>query len=443
MKNQFFRGLIENFSVPVDATPLADGLVPAADFDKTGVNQNAIVVGSTGCGKTTSVTEAKLLHTFNMSMVVPIAKRIIAEKYKQEFAARGYEVNVIDFADASKSTVGYDPMDYIKSPEDALELAKQMVESEKRAKNYDPYWDNTATALVAGVILLVKFNAESSGTKPKFSDAVKLLRQLEYKQGDNEDLLTINIMNLFEAAEQRDPDNPASEMIRTVASLPARTAQCVYSTYKACMDNSISESVMDILERDENVRFDSMGDKKSLLFVVTNPFNQTCSRFVNIMYSQMFKCFFEKAEASPYGHLDVPVHVICDDFACGTRIMNFENYISIFRQAGISVTILLQSESQLKSLYDEHAATTILNNADTYIFMGSLDDMTVKSVSRRMNLPYDRVINMPLESVMVKRRGCIPYIGHRYSLYEDPLYKKMISAREERKAAVTENNKVG
>ena len=425
MKNMFFRGLIENFTVQVDVTPLADGLVTAADFEKTGVNQNTVVVGSTGCGKTTSITEAKLLHTFNSSMVVPVAKRAIAEKYRREFESRGYQVHTIDFADASRSTVGYDPMDYIKGPEDALELARQMIESEKPA-NIDPYWDNTATSLVASVIILVKINAEHAGTQPKFSDAVKLLRQLEYKQGDNEDLMTINIMNLFEAAKERDPDNAASEMVRTVASLPARTAQCVYSTYKACMENNISENVLAILERDEHISFEEMGDRKTLLFVVTNPFNRTCSRFVNIMYFQMFKCFFEKAEASLNGHLDIPVHVICDDFACGTRIMDFENYISIFRQAGISVTILLQSESQLKSLYDEHAATTIINNADTYIFMGGLDDMTVRSVSKRMNLPYEKVINMPLENIMVKRRGCSPFVGHRYSLYEDPLYKKMM-----------------
>ena len=429
MKNLFFKGLIENFSVEVDATPLADGLVTAASFEKTGVNQNVVVVGSTGCGKTTSITEAKLLHTFNSSMVVPIAKRAIAEKYMQEFVSRGYEVNVIDFSDSSRSSIGYDPMEYINRPEDALELAKQMVDSGKRERNYDPYWDNTAAALVAGVILLVKINAEYANLKPKFSDAVKLLRQLKYNPDPNDELAVINIMNLFEAAEKRDPDNPASEMIRTVAALPPRTAQCVYSTYKACMDNSISSNVMDILNKSENVNFESMGDRKTLLFVVTNPFNQTCSRFVNIMYSQMFRCLFEKAEESLYGRLNVPMHVICDDFACGTRIMNFENYISIFRQAGISVTILLQSESQLTSLYDEHAATTILNNADTYIFMGSLDDETVRSVSRRMSMPYDKVINMPLESVMVKRRGCSPFVGHRYSLYEDPLYKQIIHER--------------
>lgn len=420
------KGLVIDINEKADMTPLAEGFVTYKDFNKTGVNQNIIVVGSTGCGKTTSITEPDLLHNYNSSEVIPVSKQIIVNKYKDELKRRGFRTEVINFFNADEGTIGYDPMDYINSVEDAIDLAKQFSSANKRAANYDPYWENAAESAIAAIIMLVKINAEYAGCKPKFKDVITLLKMFKYKPDANNEVFNINLMSMFEESEKHMPDNAASELINSVSPLPERTAMCVYSTIKSSIDKILSENVEKIVEKREKIDFKRLGDEKTVLFVVTNPFNETCSRFINIMYSQMFKSLFEKAESSSEGHLDIPVHVICDDFACGTRIQNFENYISIFRQAGISVTILLQSESQLSSLYDEHAATTILNNSDTYVFMGSLDDKTVLSISKKMNLPYDRVMHMPLEQVMVMRRGHEPFVGRRYQLFEDPVYKRMM-----------------
>ncbi len=165
------------------------------------------------------------------------------------------------------------------------------------------------------------------------------------------------------------------------------------------------------------------------MFITTSPTNTAVQNFVNVLYADMFHTLFETAENSKEGRLRIPVHVICDDFACGSRIRGFEDYISIFRAAGISVTILLQSESQLISMYGEAAASTIINNCDTYVYMGGMDITTCNNISKRANKPFDKVMYMPLEQVMVFRRGSKPYFSRRYQLLNDPLYQKLVDKK--------------
>ena len=429
MKN--FKGVVSNINEHRDMIPIGNNIMTYADSRETGVNQNIIGVGSTGCGKTTSITEPQLVHLFESSGVVPVSKQSIVKRYQGEFKRRGYRTEILNFTNLNNSSVGYDPMDYVKTNEDAMDLASMLIGYDDNRKNVDPFWEDTAECLVAGIILLILENAKFAGKNPEFKDVINLLKILEYVPDptSSEDRI-ININDLFEEAEKRVPDSMACAMIKSVIRLPDRTGLCVYATVKAAVDKLFTEDIIKMVENKNSIDFSRLGDEKTLLFVVTNPFNQTCSRFVNIMYSQMFKSLFEKAEQSPKGALNIPVRVICDDFACGTKIKNFDSYISIFRAAGISVTILLQSESQLRSLYGEHAATTILNNVDTYIFMGSLDDKTVQNVSIKMNLPVNKIMQMPLEQIMVMRRGSEPFVGKRYQLYDDPVYQRIEAQKE-------------
>ena len=107
----------------------------------------------------------------------------------------------------------------------------------------------------------------------------------------------------------------------------------------------------------------------------------------------MIKVLFEEAESKENGKLEIPINIICDDFACGGKIRDFEQYISIFRAAGISVTLLLQSESQLSGMYGQTEATTIINNCDTYLYMGGMDIETCKNVALRMTWPLHKVLS--------------------------------------------------
>lgn len=426
MKN--FRGIVTDIMEHRDMVPLAEGLVTYDDFTATGVNRNCVIVGSTGSGKSVSFTESRLLHTFDSSIVAPVSKRAVADKYASMFRGRGYRTHIIDFNDASMGDVGYDPMDYVKNHEDACLLARKLGGFEER-KTVDSFWDKASESLIAAVILLIKLNAEYDHKPARFMDVIEMLKCIEYVNL-NEENEVLNIKNLFDEANVKFPGNTASELIKAAEIIPPRTSACMMSNIRGAIQNCYSEIVMNIVTMKDKVRLDELGDEKTVLFVITNPFNDTCAGFVNIMYIQMFKSLFEKAEHSVEGHLDIPVHVICDDFACSGKITGFDRYVSIFRQAGMSVTILLQSESQLESLYDRPAATTILNNMDTYVFTGSLDETTVRSISRMVDLPFDRVMHMPLEQVMVIRRGCKPHVGRRYQTYDDPIYRKLGTKKE-------------
>lgn len=410
-----------------DMTCLAEGLVFPADFAITGINMNEIVVGPTGCGKSYSNAYPRLLYTNESSVVIPVAKRDIRDRFAGMFEERGYEVVTLDFSHPERCEVGYDPTDYIKSDEDIIQTARNLIGSEAsrgRTGELDPYWNDSATSVLAAEIALVLLNAKAAGRKACFADVVKLHRSMKIDMKSN--LMKTNLDSMFDLAAQKHPGNQASELWKTVRDLAPRTASCILSIVNGAMDKIFSESVLEITRKKDRVHLADLGNKRTALFIITSPVNRSLYNFVNLLYADMFRTLFEQAEDRKDSHLAVPVHIICDDFACGSRIRDFEDYISIFRAAGISVTILLQSESQLTSMYGREAATTIINNCDTYVYMGGMDIETCEHISRRMNKPLDRVMSMPLEQVVVFRRGTQPVVSRRYQILQDPVYQELL-----------------
>ena len=187
-----------------------------------------------------------------------------------------------------------------------------------------------------------------------------------------------------------------------------------------------------MIATEKKVDFEKMATQKTVLFVSTSAVNPALHCFINIFYAQAFKTLFEYAESLPDGKLPIPVHVLCDDFATGSRILNFPEYISIFREKQISVTLLVQSESQLESMYGSEDATTIINNCDTYLYMGGMDLKTGRSISERLNTPLEDVLYMPIGQVCVFRRGQRPIITSRYDIMKDEQYRQVTRAYEER-----------
>ena len=158
--------------------------------------------------------------------------------------------------------------------------------------------------------------------------------------------------------------------------------------------------------------------------------NPSLNSFISSFYGTAFKELFEFAEEQADGKLPVSVDVLCDDFATGCPVNMFEQYVSIFREKGLSATILIQSESQLSSLYGDDKATTIINNMDTIVFLGSMDLETGKRISMRANCPLEDILYMPIGEEIIFRRGMKPIFTKRYNIFENELYKRITATYE-------------
>lgn len=410
-----------------DRVILGENAVFSTDCSKTQLNNNVLVCGSSGSGKTMSISEPRLLYTHHSSLIMTLSKRKLIARYSRLFRGRGYQVWDLNFASPEKSGIAYDPLQYLKSWMDVTYLAEAVVmaDSRKNDSKADPYWNQTAVSLLSALISYVLMTKEQGS----MADVIHLFQNLKMKPDDG--MITTTIDSNFELLRKADPHCFAVSCWDSFRQTPIRTSGCIYSTLGAMLDKVFTPQLCKMMKQAEKIDFQELSHEKTLLFVTTSPVNSALNTFANIFYSQMFKELFEIGEANENGRLDRPVHILCDDFACGAKILNFAEYISIFREKGISVTMMLQSESQLEAIYGGGDATTIINNSDTYIYLGGIDLQTAKSVSQRLNEPLDDVLFMPVGKEYIFRRGQKPIATARYDILGDREYQELMQAERE------------
>lgn len=408
-----------------DRLILGENAIFSTDCSKTGVNNNVIVCGTSGCGKTMSVIEPQLLDTYETNLIVTVSKRKLVKKYKPLFEQRGYTVNELNFASPTESDIAYDPISYVRNTSDITFLAQALVKNGDTAlKSVDPYWDDAAISLLSALIGLTM----KTQPMPSFTHVLSLLDGLEI--GGSDDQIEASLNKRFETLARKEPNHFAVRCWRTFSGLPRRTASCVFSTLNTKLDTIFSTELRRMMMQDEKVNFRKLASRKSVLFVTTSAVNPSLHSFVNLFYAHAIKQLFEFAESRPNGKLPIPLRILCDDFATGGRIQNFPEYISIFREKQISVTLLVQSESQLERMYGSSDATTIINNCDTYLYMGGMDIITGKSVSARIDVPLDEVLYMPVGQLIVFRRGQRPIRTERYNILNNQTYRTLTEQYE-------------
>lgn len=402
----------------MDRMILGENAIFSTDCNETGLNNNVLVCGSSGCGKTMSISEPRLLETFNSSLIATVTKRRIVNKYKSVFKQRGYVVQDLNFIQPTESNVAYDPLQYIDSYSDITFLAESIVKSNprKNKSNADPYWDEAATSLLSAEIAYILMTKDNAN----FVDVLNLHDELNFK--DNCGQLETSLDSKFEYLIKKAPNCFAVSCWKSFHLLPAKTASCIFGTLNTAIDTIFSPELRKMISMEKKIDFKQLASQKTVLFVSTSAVNPALHCFINIFYAQAFKTLFEYAESLPSGRLSIPVHMLCDDFATGSRILDFPEYISIFREKQISVTLLVQSESQLESIYGSDDAATIINNCDTYLYMGGMDIKTGRSISERLNVPLDEVLYMPIGQEYVFRRGQKPIITSRYNILNNELY---------------------
>lgn len=404
---------------------LGENCIYSADSNETQLNNNILVCGGSGSGKTMSICQPLLLETTNSSVIVTVSKRRIIKEHAPLFRIRGYRVLDLNFANPSASDCSYDPLAYVKSFSDIKFLANSVMSSGEKTenKNIDPYWREAAVSLLSAEIGYTLMTAEN----PRFSDVLDLHHSLVISEGSG--TVETSLDEKFYLLESKDHSCFAMSVISNWLSfknLPIRTAGCVFGTLNTVLDEVFPPDVYEMIKTKETVDFSEIGTKKTALFVTNSAVNPSLNRFINIFYAQAIKQLFEFAESTLEGKLPVPVRFICDDFAVGGKIHNFPEYISIFREKGISAVLLLQSESQLEAMYGNRGSVAIINNCDSYIFMGGMDLETAKNISQRVNQPLEDVLYLPCGMEYIMRRGQRPILTSRYNIMQDKLYKKAL-----------------
>ena len=405
-----------------DILMLGENFSISTDSDITQLNNNILIVGPSGAGKTMSYAEMCLLRTCSSSMIITLSKRKLVQEYSKDFERRGFRVHDLNLAKPAASSIAYDPMHYVRTNSDITYLAQSIVMANPRKFNNiaaDPFWDDAAISLLSALIAY-EMHCKSS---PSFADIFERFSSLQISERG--DIIETNLDNLFDRLNREHPGCFACQCWKTFRYAPLRTASSIYSSLNVMMDTIFSPELLNLMREKSSVDFADLTAERSVLFVTTSAVNPSLNAFAGLFYSHAVKELFEYAESRSDGVLPIPIHLLCDDFAVGAQIPSFAEYISIFREKKISVSILLQSESQLRSMYGDADSTTIINNCDRYIYMGGTDLKTARNIADRMNLPLADVLYMPLGQVFIFERGRKPVITERWHITEDPEWQAL------------------
>lgn len=410
---------------------LGENAVFPADPELSGINANVAVVGGTGTGKTVSCVLPMLLHNKSTSMVIPVSKKKIIYQTKDILEANGYNVQIIDFS-KDGSTIGFNPLAYLKDNTDISNMAHTLVGTQKHDEKY---WEDVASDVISAMLYLALYLCKDKPDmtpnlshfmenynmlfKGKLKSESRIDQKITYTEFD------INTLKgLFQKLNEECPNNYGSTCWNSIAFDSDRTFSSIKSVTNSAV-SKITQSIIALSKMPETIDFEKLGKEKTALFLLTSPFDHNVTEYVNLFYSMLIDRLMRSAEANPNGCLEIPVQIIFDDFACGTRIYDFEKHISIFRAAGISAVLLLQSESQLEAIYERAGAVTILNNCDTYVYMGGNDVQTCREIAEKCNMDMNSILNMDLHRVIIFRRGSEPVFTMRYPTYEDEVFRNM------------------
>ena len=295
---------------------LAEDCSFSMDPRETGLNNNVLVVGGTGCGKTMSVSEPCLLETVDSSLVVTVTKRRLVRRYTDLFRRRGFQVLDLDLVRPDEGTVGFAPMDYVRTPQDMRFLAEAIVKADPGkafTRNMDPFWDEAAISLLCAEMALSRMRSFEAG----MADVLELHDSMELqKDGDS---IKTSLDSLFNALRQEYPHCFAVTNWLTFSTLPIKTAGCVFSTLNTTLDAMFPPSIRAMMSGETKLDLRELGRRRTLLFITTSPVSPALNCLAGLFYSTAFKELFECAEAQEDGALPVPVRMVCDDFATGGR----------------------------------------------------------------------------------------------------------------------------
>ena len=341
-------------------------------------NLNVLVVGGSGAGKSRAYAVVNIMQC-NCSMVVTDPKGELLRKTGGLLEREGYEVRVFDLINPETSFC-YNPFAYVRDDKDVLKLINNLIRNTtpKGAQSSDPFWEKSETALLQALMLYLLHEAPPE--EQNFSMIMEMLGSAQVKEDDEEYQSPLDI--LFERLEMRNPESIAVKQYAIYKQAAGKTAKSILISCGARLAPFDIAELRELTSYDE-MELDMIGDQRTALFIVISDTDDTFNFVVAMMYSQLFNLLCDRADDVHHGRLPYHVRILCDEFANIGQIPKFDKLIATIRSREISASIILQSQSQLKTIYKD-AAETITGNCDTMLFLGGKESTTLKEISETL-----------------------------------------------------------
>ena len=344
---------------------------------KTARNKNVLIVGGSGSGKTRFWITPNLLQ-MHSSYVLTDPKGTTVLEVGNAFLKKGYHIKIFNTINFKKS-MHYNPFHYIHSEKDILKLVTTLMTNTRgEGKGGDPFWDKAEKLLLTSLIAYIHYEAPEE--EQNFATLLEFLNIMEVREDDEEFQNPVDLM--FEDLAKQKPDHFAVRQYRLYKLAAGKTAKSILISCGARLAPFDIQELRDLMAYDE-LELDMLGERRTAMFVIISDTDDTFNFVVAIMYTQLFNLLCDKADDEHGGRLPYHVRLLLDEFANIGSIPKFDKLIATIRSREISASIILQSQSQLKTIYKD-AAETITGNCDTMLFLGGKESSTLKEISETL-----------------------------------------------------------
>ena len=409
-------------------------------------NKNVLIVGGSGSGKTRFWLKPNLLQ-MHSSYVVTDPKGTIVLECGHALQKNGYEIRILNTINFKKS-MHYNPFAHIHSEKDILKLVTTLIANTKGdGKSGDEFWTKAETLLYCALIGYIHYEAPKE--EQNFATLIEFINAMEVREDDEEFQNPVDIM--FEALEKKNPKHFAVRQYKKYKLAAGKTAKSILISCGARLAVFDIQELRELTAYDE-LELDTLGDKKTALFLIMSDTDSTFNFLISMAYTQLFNLLCEKADDVYGGRLPVHVRCLIDEMANIGQIPNLEKLIATIRSREISACLVLQARSQLKSIYKDNA-DTIIGNCDAQIFLGGSEPTTLKELTEalgketidtfntsdtRGNSPSygtnyqklgkelmsrDELAVMNGSKCILQLRGVRPFLSDKYDLTQHPNFK--------------------
>mgnify|MGYP000894452222 FL=1 len=419
-------------------------------------NKNVIVIGSSGSGKTRFYLKPQLMQmTPNVSYVCTDPKGTIIVECGKMLVNGGYQIKVLNTINFKKS-MHYNPFHYIRSEKDILKLVNTIIANTKGEgeKSTEDFWVKAERLLYSALIGYIWYEAPEE--EQNFSTLLEFINASETREEDEEFKNAVD--ELFEELEADNPEHFAVRQYRKYKLAAGKTAKSILISCGARLAPFDIQELREIMSYDE-MELDMIGDQKTAMFVIISDTDDTFNFVVAIMYTQLFNLLCDKADDEHGGRLPYHVRLLLDEFSNIGQIPKFDKLIATIRSREISASIILQSQSQLKTIYKD-AAETITGNCDTVLFLGGKESSTLKEISETLGketidlyntsdtrgtsqsyglnyqktgkelMSRDELAVMDGNKCILQLRGVRPFLSNKYDITKHKRYKELADADE-------------